>query len=109
MLWGPPMPDTDARLASARRALARRTAVPVTVGYGPRFLHSTGQLHKGGPARGHFLQVMAPARELPIPGKAYGFGRLIEAQADGDRAALLTRGRPVMRLPNLDALLEAVA
>ena len=109
MLWGAPTVEVDAQLANARRELARRTQVPVTVGYGPRFLHSTGQLHKGGPAHGHFLQVMAPAQELPIPGKPYGFGRLIEAQADGDRAALVARGRPVLRLATLDALLAAVA
>ena len=56
-----------------------------------------------------FLQVMAPAQEFPIPGKRYAFGRLIEAQADGDRAALVARGRPVLRLATLDALLAAVA
>jgi hypothetical protein len=80
--------------------------VAVTIGYGPRFLHSTGQLHKGGPPRGHFLQIVdAGGDDLPIPGAAFGFGRLIAAQADGDREALRARGRPVLRVADLAALL----
>jgi len=109
MAYLPPSPETDARLATLRRALARRTGVPVTIGYGPRFLHSTGQLHKGGPPRGHFLQIADTAGDdLPIPGAAYGFGRLIAAQADGDREALRARGRPVLRVADFPALLAEV-
>jgi Phosphoglucose isomerase len=109
MAYLPPSPETDARLATLRRALARRTGVAVTVGYGPRFLHSTGQLHKGGPPRGHFLQIVdTVGDDLPIPGAAYGFGRLIAAQADGDREALQARGRPVLRVADFTALLAEV-
>jgi hypothetical protein len=105
MAYLPPNDETDRRLAALRRAVARRTKVAVTVGYGPRFLHSTGQLHKGGPPRGHFLQIVdAPAATVPIPGAPYGFGRLIAAQADGDLEALRTRGRPTVRIDDLAAL-----
>jgi len=110
MAYLPPSRDTDGRLATVRRALAQRTGGAVTVGYGPRFLHSTGQLHKGGPPRGHFLQIVdPPAVDVPIPGAAYGFARLIAAQADGDREALRARGRPVLRLRDLDQLMAEVA
>ena len=70
-----------------------------TFGFGPRFLHSTGQLHKGGPQVGCFIQVVDPdPGDLPIPGKAFGFGTLIRAQAIGDLQALRGRGRPVARV-----------
>jgi hypothetical protein len=79
--------------------LARETSRVVTFGLGPRYLHSTGQLHKGGAPIGCFLQVIDdPGRELAIPGKKFGFGRLIKAQAAGDYAALKERGRPVARI-----------
>jgi glucose-6-phosphate isomerase len=105
MAYLPPGERLDRRLAALRGAVARRTGVAVTVGYGPRFLHSTGQLHKGGPQRGHFLQIVdAPTREVPIPGEPYGFGRLIAAQADGDLQALRARGRPTLRVADLDGL-----
>jgi phosphoglucose isomerase-like protein len=78
---------------------ARETGCVVTHGYGPRYLHSTGQLHKGGPPTGVFLQVVdETGPELPIPGRKFGFGRLIRAQADGDYAALKERGRPITRV-----------
>ena len=71
----------------------------MTHGYGPRYLHSTGQLHKGGPNTGLFLQVVDdPGEELPIPGKPFGFRRLIRAQAKGDYESLKTRGRRVARI-----------
>jgi transaldolase/glucose-6-phosphate isomerase len=109
MAYLPPSPAMDARLADVRRALARRLGVAVTVGYGPRFLHSTGQYHKGGTPRGHFLQVVdRPAPETPIPGAPYGFERLIAAQADGDLEALRGRGRPAIRVDQWDRLLEEV-
>ena len=77
------------------RLRVRDTArVATTIGFGPRFLHSTGQLHKGGPPTGVFLQVTAePAASVPIPGKPYGFGEVVAAQAAGDLAALLSRKR----------------
>ena len=78
---------------------ARETGCVVTTGLGPRFLHSTGQLHKGGPNTGLFVQVVdETGEELPIPGSDFGFGRLIQAQALGDLAALEERGRRVIRL-----------
>ena len=78
---------------------ARETGCVVTVGLGPRYLHSTGQLHKGGATIGCFLQVVDDTGpELPIPGQRFGFGRLIRAQAAGDYAALKERGRPVARV-----------
>jgi transaldolase/glucose-6-phosphate isomerase len=77
---------------------ARQTGCVVTHGLGPRYLHSTGQLHKGGPPEGRFVQVVdEPAEETPIPGRPFGFGRLIRAQADGDLASLRERGRPIVR------------
>ena len=78
---------------------ARGTRCAVTHGLGPRYLHSTGQLHKGGPATGLFLQVVDDTGdELPIPGRRFGFGRLICAQAAGDYASLRERGRRVARI-----------
>jgi transaldolase/glucose-6-phosphate isomerase len=80
-------------------ARARETGCVVTVGLGPRYLHSTGQLHKGGPPTGRFIQVVDdPGEELPVPGRDFGFARLIEAQAAGDYAALRERGRPIVRV-----------
>src|SRR4029077_18276041 len=75
------------------------TSCAVTFGLGPRYLHSTGQLHKGGAPIGCFLQIVDDiGAELAIPGKDFGFGRLIKAQAAGDYAALKERGRPVARV-----------
>ena len=87
------------QLAELRDALARRSGRPVTFGWGPRFLHSTGQYHKGGPAVGVFLQITRDAAEdLEIPGRPFTFGQLIQAQATGDAAVLSEHGRPVLRL-----------
>jgi transaldolase/glucose-6-phosphate isomerase len=95
----PPSPEASRSLAALRAALSRATGCATTVGYGPRFLHSTGQLHKGGPARARFLQVTDGLTDpVSIPGEEIGFGDLIAAQADGDAAALLERGREVVRL-----------
>ena len=78
---------------------ARATGCVVTCGLGPRYLHSTGQLHKGGPDTGLFVQVVdETGDELPIPGRDFGFARLIRAQAAGDFAALEERGRQVVRI-----------
>ncbi len=88
-----------AELESVRPALARRTGRPVTFGWGPRFLHSTGQFHKGGPEVGVYVQVTAePHADLPVPGKDFGFATLIAAQAAGDARVLADLGRPVLRL-----------
>jgi transaldolase/glucose-6-phosphate isomerase len=72
--------------------------VATTTGYGPRFLHSTGQLHKGGPTSGLFRQLVDAPDELPIPEAGHGFGELIRAQAVGDYLALVERGRRVLRV-----------
>ncbi|WP_336921142.1 glucose-6-phosphate isomerase [Aquipuribacter sp. SD81] len=88
-----------APLAGVRDALAARTGRPVTFGWGPRFLHSTGQLHKGGPPVGVFVQVVGDlAEDLPVPGRDFTLGRLKAAQADGDAAVLADHDRPVLTL-----------
>ena len=70
-----------------------------TTGYGPRFLHSTGQLHKGGPPSGVFLQLTADdGADLPIPGQPFGFATLVKAQHLGDFASLAKRNRRALRL-----------
>lgn len=96
---------TEGRLQQKRLGLRDGHRAATTVGFGPRFLHSTGQLHKGGPNTGVFLQVTDAARDvdLPIPGKPYTFGTLIDAQALGDLRALRARGRRVARV-SLDEL-----
>ncbi len=105
MAWLPPSDETDILLQIFRTRLRDRYRVPVTVGYGPRFLHSTGQLHKGDGGRGVFIQLTADCEEdVPIPdgpgaqAPALTFGILEAAQAAGDRQALLARGRRVIRL-----------
>ena len=93
-----PSPEADTALASLRTALAR-TGCATTAGYGPRFLHSTGQLHKGGPPTGAFLQLTSDhPLDRPIPGWPYTFGQLIDAQARGDREALRAHDRPVVQV-----------
>ena len=78
---------------------ARATGRPVSVGLGPRYLHSTGQLHKGGSDTGLFVQVVDDlGEELPIPGRPFGFRTLIAAQAEGDFEALKERGRRIVRV-----------
>ncbi|WP_125612104.1 glucose-6-phosphate isomerase [Specibacter cremeus] len=90
---------THAPLAGVRDDLAATTGRPVTFGWGPRFLHSTGQFHKGGPAIGVFLQVTGtPTEDLAIPDRPFTFGELIAAQAAGDAQVLAGHGRPVLRL-----------
>jgi transaldolase/glucose-6-phosphate isomerase len=90
-------PDVD--LGPLVDRLRRESGLVVTHGYGPRYQHSTGQLHKGGPNTGLFLQVVDDqGDELPIPGKPFGFRRLIRAQAAGDLETLKERGRRVARV-----------
>ncbi len=90
----------QAAAAGLRPALARRLAGrAVTFGWGPRYLHSTGQYHKGGPPVGSFLQITGePAVDIPVPGQPFTFGTLQLAQALGDLGALTARGRTVVRL-----------
>ena len=98
MAYLPPTPEYDRRLEAVRLKLRDRLAVATTLGYGPRFLHSTGQLHKGGPPVGHFLQITErPTKDIAIPGKPFTFGALESAQAEGDLRALRKRGRRAAR------------
>jgi hypothetical protein len=95
----PPGEEVWGSLQSARLRIRDRLGVATTLGYGPRYLHSTGQLHKGGPATGVFFQVVQePAEDRSIPGEEFTFGRLLAAQAAGDLAALRDRGRRVARV-----------
>ncbi|HEY5335800.1 MAG TPA: glucose-6-phosphate isomerase, partial [Mycobacteriales bacterium] len=106
---------SEASVATVRSALASRLPHPVTFGWGPRFLHSTGQFHKGGPQVGVFLQVTAEADgDVPIPDRPFDFARLQRAQSLGDLHALEERHRPVVRVhlthraAGITALLAAV-
>jgi glucose-6-phosphate isomerase len=91
--------ERDQNLVAIRPALSTRTGRPVTFGWGPRFLHSTGQYHKGGHPQGVFLQITGhEATDVEIPDRPFTFGTLISAQAAGDAAVLADRGRPVLRL-----------
>jgi transaldolase/glucose-6-phosphate isomerase len=108
-------PSTDAAVAELRRKVGDMTGAATTAGYGPRFLHSTGQLHKGGPNTGVFLQLIdRPMHDLDVPGTDASFGRIIAAQALGDYAALKDAGRRVLsvdlgedRMAGLEALMAA--
>jgi glucose-6-phosphate isomerase len=92
-------PAHEAKLQPLLDRARKETGCVVTHGLGPRYLHSTGQLHKGGPNTGLFLQVVDdPGEELPIPGKPFGFAQLIRAQAAGDLQSLKERGRRVARI-----------
>lgn len=94
-----PTEETTAALQKIRLALRDRLKLATTLGYGPRFLHSTGQLHKGGPNTGLFLQLVdEPVEDLPVPETGYTFGTLIRAQAEGDYQALKQRGRRVLQV-----------
>ena len=87
------------RLTNLQQKLHERTHLAATMGYGPRFLHSTGQLHKGGPNTGLFVQFTdEPAEKLPVPETDYDFAGLIRAQALGDYQALVQGGRRVLRV-----------
>jgi glucose-6-phosphate isomerase len=101
--------ETEDAIERVRVAIRDRYRVATTTGFGPRFLHSTGQLHKGGPNNGVFIQVVDAERsvDLPIPGQPYTFGTLIDAQALGDLRSLRARGRRVARV-TFDQLMEVL-
>lgn len=109
----PSTAENEAALDRTRLRVRDAKKVATTVGFGPRFQHSTGQLHKGGPPTGVFLQITAAAcAAVPIPGKPFGFERVVEAQAAGDRLALASRGRRLLSVDldrGLDDLDAAVA
>jgi hypothetical protein len=95
----PPSDAMDDAVAELREAIRSATGAATTFGYGPRFLHSTGQLHKGGPPTGRFLQLVNdPERDAEIPGAGYSFGTLIAAQAAGDLQTLRAHGLPAERV-----------
>jgi glucose-6-phosphate isomerase len=118
----PPTPETDCSLEKLRNKLQQQYRVAVTVGYGPRFLHSTGQLHKGDAGKGLFIQLTAnPQSDITIPDEAgdnnssISFAVLIKAQALGDRQALIDSGRKIIRYHlkkdigrGIDRLIEAL-
>jgi glucose-6-phosphate isomerase len=92
-------PEHGALLQEMRALLTRHLGVATTMGFGPRFLHSTGQLHKGGRNNGLFIQItQVDDQDLDIPGRGYSFGVLKSAQAAGDMAALVQRERGVIRV-----------
>jgi hypothetical protein len=94
-----PTPANEQKVLELAAQAREATGCVVTHGFGPRYLHSTGQLHKGGPATGLYLQVVDDTgEELAIPGQPFGFGKLIRAQAAGDFASLQERGRRVARI-----------
>jgi len=101
--------ETEDTIERVRVAIRDHYRVATTTGFGPRFLHSTGQLHKGGANNGVFIQVVDDERsvDLPIPGQPYSFGTLIDAQALGDLRSLRGRGRRVARV-TLEQLMEVV-
>jgi hypothetical protein len=99
MAYLDPTAGADAALQRARTTVRNATRVATTVGFGPRFLHSTGQYHKGGPDTGRFIQLVdRPARDLDVPGRDYSFGTLVAAQAAGDAEALQAKGRRLVRI-----------
>ncbi|EPD83512.1 glucose-6-phosphate isomerase [Microbacterium sp. oral taxon 186 str. F0373] len=98
------------QLAGIRELIAADTGRPVTFGWGPRFLHSTGQYHKGGPATGVFLQIIGAGEvDLEIPGRPFTFRQLITAQAAGDADVLVAHGRPVVTLTLTDPQVEVLS
>jgi len=111
-----PAAEISGQLEKVRFEMFKQTRVATTLDYGPRFLHSTGQLHKGGPNKGIFLQLVdEPSMNLRIPEANYSFDSLIQAQAIGDFQALLQRKRRVLRInlgkdtvKGLERLLEVI-
>lgn len=116
MAYLEPTDENHTILSNIRRRLRHTTTRATTLGYGPRFLHSTGQLHKGGKENGIFLQITVDdAVDVEIPGKPYSFSILKQAQAMGDQEALMRRKLPFVRLhikgdipKGLSKILEAV-
>jgi hypothetical protein len=97
MAYVSPNPTVDKEIAAIRKAVVEYCGIATTFGYGPRYLHSTGQLHKGGPNTGLFLQITQDHRESTgIPGVSYDFAELSDAQYLGDFQALEARGRRII-------------
>ena len=99
MAYLPETPELLGTIASLRQQVMEQYGVATTFGFGPRFLHSTGQLHKGGPDSGVFLQLTADhPRDIGVPGKPFTFSALADAQALGDLQALQNLGRRAARI-----------
>jgi transaldolase/glucose-6-phosphate isomerase len=98
--WLAPDPDVSAALSRAQSRLRERTGAAVTADFGPRYLHSSGQLHKGGPKGVVAIQLLSPSSgvDLPVPGRSFGFGQLLALEAQTDFEVLAARGRPVLRV-----------
>lgn len=113
MAFVDPTAETETALSELRAAIGARTGAATTLGYGPRFLHSTGQLHKGGPASGVFLQIVQrPEDDLEIPGMEFTFAQLFAAQSAGDFITLSDHGLRVARVelgPDIQAALKEMA
>jgi transaldolase/glucose-6-phosphate isomerase len=105
MAYVAPSPEVDLAVEALRKSIRDDTKATTTFGYGPRFLHSTGQFHKGGPATGLFVQLVGDVGEdIAVPESDVSFGRLLGAQADGDYATLENHGRKVVRVPIAEVL-----
>jgi len=106
-------PERDKRIAAIRETIGSELHVATTTGYGPRFLHSTGQLHKGGPATGVYMQLTGGGgQDVPIPNEKFGFGVLVRAQAIGDLQSLASRKRRAISVnlgDDIDAGLDSLA
>ena len=99
LAYATPSSKMDTALRALRKAIMTRHKLATTAGYGPRYLHSTGQLHKGGPNSGLFLELVDPMKpDLPIPEQAFTFGTLAQAQALGDIQSLHSHQRPAVRI-----------
>ena len=99
MAYVTPDADNEDALQRLRVAIRDGRRVATTLGFGPRFLHSTGQLHKGGPNTGVYIQITTDdAEDVPIPGKPFSFSVLKRAQAAGDLQSLRDHGRRVIRV-----------
>ncbi|MGO1921548.1 MAG: glucose-6-phosphate isomerase, partial [Microbacterium sp.] len=97
------------QLQGLRELVAADSGRPTTFGWGPRFLHSTGQYHKGGPAQGVYLQILERTEvDLEIPDSPFTYGQLIQAQATGDAGVLADHGRPVVTLTITDDSADVV-
>lgn len=104
-----PSQETEQALLALRNKIMTKTKRAVLFGYGPRYLHSTGQLHKGDGNNGVFLILSAdPAQDIHIPGQKYTFGQLCNAQALGDFQALQAKGRRVIKLHLAQPLPESI-
>src|SRR5262245_65535374 len=113
LAYVPPTPETSTLLQELRLVFRDQLRLATTVGYGPRYLHTTGQLHKGGPASGLFVQITCEdPRDTPIPESSYGFSTLKAAQALSNLQAMRAGGRRVLRLhlqrPPVEALSHVV-